>query len=87
MGPVAEVTALTDTRVNQIETEDCAALAFRMQNGALATSSVTLGAGNDTTRLTLLFRGRHCRKRFSPLQPGAGRMAVHCARARHTGRG
>ncbi|WP_127559445.1 Gfo/Idh/MocA family protein [Nioella ostreopsis] len=68
-GPVAEVTALTDTRVNQIETEDCAALAFRMQNGALATSSVTLGAGNDTTRLRFCFEGVTAESGSAPYSP------------------
>lgn len=68
-GPVAEVTALTDTRVNQIETEDCAALAFRIQNGALATSSVTLGAGNDTTRLRFCFEGVTAESGSAPYSP------------------
>jgi predicted dehydrogenase len=68
-GPVAEVTALADTRVNQIETEDCAALAFRMQNGALATSSVTLGAGNDTTRLRFCFEGVTAESGSAPYSP------------------
>lgn len=41
--------------MNNIETEDCAVLMFQMENGALATSSVTLGAGEDTTRLRFRF--------------------------------
>ena len=57
IGPVAKVSALADTRVNDIETEDCAALIFQMASGALATSSVTLGAGDDTTRLRFCFEG------------------------------
>jgi predicted dehydrogenase len=69
MGPVAEVTALTDTRVNRIETEDCAALAFRMKNGALATSSVTLGAGEDTTRLRFCFAGLTAESGTAPYTP------------------
>lgn len=55
LGPVAELSAYLDTRVNAIETEDCAAIAMRMENGALATSSVTLGAATDTTRLRFCF--------------------------------
>jgi predicted dehydrogenase len=69
MGPVAEVTALTDTRVNRIETEDCAALALRMENGALATSSVTLGAGEDTTRLRFCFAGLTAESGTAPYTP------------------
>lgn len=69
LGPVAEVTALTDTRVNDIETEDCAALALRMENGALATSSVTLGAGEDTTRLRFCFAGLTAESGSAPYAP------------------
>ncbi|MEM7472723.1 MAG: Gfo/Idh/MocA family oxidoreductase [Pseudomonadota bacterium] len=54
-GDVAQVTAQMATRINPIETEDCAALSFQMQNGALATSSVTLGGSDDTTRMRLVF--------------------------------
>ena len=55
LGPVKDVSAFTDTRVNPIEVEDCAAIALRMQNGALVTSSVTLGAASDSTRLRFCF--------------------------------
>lgn len=69
MGPVAQVFALTDTRVNEIETEDCAALSLRMVNGALATSSVTLGAGDDTTRLRFCFEGFTAESGRAPYTP------------------
>ncbi len=54
-GDVAQVNARLTTRVNPIETEDCAAIAFSMANGALATSSVTLGGADDTTRIKLIY--------------------------------
>ena len=54
-GDVAQVSAQLATRINPIETEDCAALSLRMVNGALATSSVTLGGADDTTRIRLIF--------------------------------
>ncbi len=54
-GPVARLSAVCTTRVNPIEVEDCAAISFEMENGALATSSVTLGAANDTSRLRLIY--------------------------------
>lgn len=57
IGPVAQVFADTATRVNDIEVEDCAALSIRMRDGALITSSVTLGAADDTSRLRLCFEG------------------------------
>lgn len=55
LGPVSSLTAFLDTRVNNIEVDDCAAIAFRMKSGALATSSVTLGAANDTSRFRFCF--------------------------------
>lgn len=54
-GPVGSVQASVATRVNDIEVEDCAAIAFTMANGALASSSVTLGAANDTSRMRFVF--------------------------------
>ena len=69
LGPVAAVSAMADTRVNAIETEDCAALAFRMESGALATSSVTLGGGDDTTRLRFCFQGFTAESGSAPYTP------------------
>jgi len=57
LGAVDQVFAFTDTRVNSIETEDTAAISFRMASGALATSSITLGAADDTSRLRFCFEG------------------------------
>jgi predicted dehydrogenase len=57
LGPVAQVYADVATRVNEIEVEDCAALAIRMEEGARITSSVTLGAAGNTSRLRLMFEG------------------------------
>lgn len=55
MGPVRSVSARLATRVNAIETEDCAAVSFELESGALATSSVTLGAARNTSRLRFVF--------------------------------
>ena len=57
LGPVAEISAMLATRVNEIETEDCAALSLRMESGALVTSSITLGAADDSSRMRLCFEG------------------------------
>ena len=57
LGPVAQVYADVATRVNEIEVEDCAALSIRMEEGAVVTSSVTLGAAGNTSRLRLMFEG------------------------------
>ena len=57
LGPVARVFADVATRVNDIEVEDCAALSIRMENGALITSSVTLGCAENISRMRLMFEG------------------------------
>lgn len=69
LGPVAEVSARLATRVNQIETEDCAALTFTMESGALVTSSVTLGGAQDTSRLKLMFEGVTVESGLAPYAP------------------
>lgn len=69
LGEVATVQAVTDTRVNDIETEDCAAISFRMNNGALVSSSVTLGAGNDTSRFRFCFAGVTVESGTAPYTP------------------
>ncbi len=57
IGPVARVYADLTTRVNDIEVEDCAALSIRMGDGALVTSSVTLEAAGNSSRMRLMFEG------------------------------
>lgn len=69
LGPVAQVFAFADSRVNPIETEDCAALSFRMASGALATSSVTLGAARDSSRLRFCFEGLTAESGSAPYSP------------------
>lgn len=68
-GPVASLFATTTTRVNDIETEDCAAIAFVMENGALASSSITLGAATDTTRLRFCFENVTAQSGSLPYAP------------------
>lgn len=72
LGPVESVFAEIDTRVNAIEVEDCAALAIRMASGALVTSSVTLGAADDTSRLRLCFEGFTAASGSLPYAPADG---------------
>lgn len=75
-GPVAEVDALTATLINPIETEDCAAIALRMANGALVTSSVTLGAAGDQSRLRLVYEQATVESARLPYTPGAADWVV-----------
>lgn len=71
LGPVAEVFAMLDTRVNDIEVEDCASVSMRMASGALATSSVTLGAAHDTSRLRLVCQRATVESSHEPYAPAA----------------
>ncbi len=68
-GPVSNVYAKLTTRVNDIEVEDCASLSIEMQNGSLVTSSITLGAANDTSRLRFCFDGITAESGASPDKP------------------
>ncbi len=71
LGPIAELHAMLDTRVNDIEVEDCAAFSIRMESGALVTSSVTLGAADDTSRLRLIFENVTVESDHAPYAPAA----------------
>jgi len=71
LGPVKSVYANLATRVNAIEVEDCAVLNFEMQSGALASSSVTLGAAGDTSRLRFCFSGLTAQSGTSPYAPAS----------------
>ena len=71
LGPVVRVHAELATRVNEIEVEDCAALAIRMASGAVITSSVTLGCAENTSRLRLMFEGFTVESDHAPYAPAA----------------
>lgn len=72
LGPVASVFARVDTRVNPVEVEDCAALSITLESGALATSSVTLGAAGNTSRLRFCFAGLTAESGALPYAPAEG---------------
>jgi predicted dehydrogenase len=69
LGPVRSVFARTATRVNPIETEDCAALLLEMADGSFVTSSMTTGAEEDMTRLRFCFEGLTAESNRSPYNP------------------
>jgi predicted dehydrogenase len=54
-GPCAEIYACGATLVNPIEVEDTMALAVKMQNGSLASLSMTLGSREEISRLRFCF--------------------------------
>lgn len=70
-GPVARLSAFVDTRVNPIQTEDCASITLQMANGALATSSITLGANDDTSRYRFVFDGLTAESGLRPYAPAS----------------
>src|SRR5918911_1481285 len=57
VGPAARVFAHTATRVNDIEVEDCAAVALEMADGSVASLGVTLGSAAEITRHRFSFSG------------------------------
>ena len=69
LGPVSNVFAKLATRVNDIEVEDCASLSIEMEDGTLVSSSITLGAANDTSRLKFCFDGLTVESGASPDKP------------------
>jgi predicted dehydrogenase len=71
LGPVRYVSARIAARVNPIETEDCAAILFEMASGALVTSSITLGAATDTSRLRFCFSGLTAESGLEPYRPAS----------------
>lgn len=54
-GPAAEVFAYGTTLVNPIEVEDTMALAVKLENGSLASLSMTLGSRKELSRLRFCF--------------------------------
>lgn len=69
-GPVTALSAMLDTRVNPIETEDCAAISMATESGGLVTSSVTLGSAGDMSRLRLAFENLTAESGRDPYAPG-----------------
>jgi predicted dehydrogenase len=71
-GDIVSVAAFLDTRVNPIETEDCAAIAMKTAEGALATSSITLGAAGSKSRFRACFEHVTMTSGTEPYHVGAG---------------
>ncbi|MGE4607542.1 MAG: Gfo/Idh/MocA family oxidoreductase [Myxococcota bacterium] len=70
LGPVRRVFARTATRVNPIETEDCAAVTLEFESGALATLIASLGSARELSRLRLCFENLSVESGLSPYKPG-----------------
>lgn len=72
MGNVTQLNAMLDTRVNDIEVDDCAAISMRMDSGALTTSSVTLGSAEESSRLRFVFSDLTVESKGEPYAPAIG---------------
>jgi predicted dehydrogenase len=70
LGSVAQIQATVATRVNPIEVDDCAGIVFEMSSGALVTSSVTLGAASDQSRLRFCFSNLTAQSSLAAYNPG-----------------
>jgi predicted dehydrogenase len=70
LGPLASVHARISNRLNGNETEDMAVLSLAFASGALATSSVTLGSRQETSRLRFVFDELVAESGSSPYAPG-----------------
>jgi predicted dehydrogenase len=70
MGDIASVFARTATRVNPIETEDCAAASLAFTSGALGTFAVTLGSQEEISRLRFCFENLTFESSLAPYAPG-----------------
>lgn len=71
MGDVVSVAAMLDTKVNPIETEDCAAIAMRTGQGALVTSSICLGNAGNMSRMRACFEKLTAESDLHPYKIGA----------------
>jgi predicted dehydrogenase len=69
LGPIRSVHARTATRVNPIETEDCAVVSLEMADGTLAAHSVTMGAAVEHSRLRFYFEKVTVESNLSPYGP------------------
>ncbi len=70
LGPVRSVFARTATRVNPIETEDCASISLELCDGSLASFSATLGSQQEISRLRFCFENLTAESSLAPYTPG-----------------
>jgi predicted dehydrogenase len=71
-GPLVELRAMTATRVNDVETEDCAVAIGRTIDGGLVTMNVTLGAASESSQLVWHFDNVTITSSSEAYDPAAG---------------
>jgi predicted dehydrogenase len=86
LGPARRVFARTATRVNPIETEDCAVASLEMTDGSLAGLSVTLGSAGEISRLRFCFEGLTAESSHAPYRASSEPWRLVPRSAEHAGR-
>lgn len=71
-GPANQVNAFVDTLVQPVETEDTAAITWRSSTGALVTSSITVGAAGNSSRMRICFEGLTAQSGTEPYKIAEG---------------
>ena len=82
-GPLVELRAMATTRVNDVETEDCAVAIGRTADGALVTMNVTLGAASESSQLVWHFDNVTITSSSEAYDPAAGPWNFEFRRSRH----
>jgi predicted dehydrogenase len=82
-GPLVELRAMATTRVNDVETEDCAVAIGRTADGALATMNVTLGAASESSQLVWHFDNVTITSSTEAYDPAAGPWNFEFRRSRY----
>ncbi len=82
LGPIGSVFARTATRVNDVETEDCAGAVLEMADGSIATLATTLGSHVEITRLRFCFEKLTAESALAPYAPGDDPWTITPADAR-----
>jgi predicted dehydrogenase len=81
-GPLVELRAMAATRVNDVETEDCAVAIGRTDDGALVTMNVTLGAASESSQLVWHFDNVTITSSTEAYDPAAGPWSFEFRRSR-----
>ena len=71
LGSVASVFAWTATRVNPVETEDCAVVSLAMRDGSLVSLISTTGSAVEITRFRFCFRNLVAESNLQPYAAGS----------------
>jgi predicted dehydrogenase len=86
LGPANSVRAKVNTRVNNIEVEDCVAMSIEMANGSLGVFSVTLGSPEQISRHRFTFRNVSAESNREPYKNSCDPWTFVCSSTEATER-